>query len=576
MKEILKIAYKFIGKVLDIIQKRNKINTMKKDWKKEYLSFDRFKTTTSNERDSNTVDNRLPVERDLGRAIFSPACRRLHDKTQVFPLTNDDNIHSRLTHSLEVMNVGKSFALNIAQYDNGKDEKERKWEKRNLKDPYYIDRVFSSILQVVCLIHDIGNPPFGHFGERSIQNYFINLFDEMKDDRGLGFFIKSNLEKTNYLSKAEGKELKKAEDKRDELVINRMKRKQNLVSSFIMKSYQDIIRKNCNERLDYTLFDGNAEGFRVITKLQYAGDLYGLNLCKSVLAASIKYPNYQEKDDTYIAYHKHGIFVTEIPELEKLADECGMRRSDRRYKRHPLCFLMEAADSICYMAMDIEDAILKNWITIEEVLGKVGNYKLKETPIRNIYNKYIPQEQKEVPNKGRQCIALRSALLAYLVNYATEEFMSNLDKIEEGVYIDELLEKDSVSKELLGITKNKVLCHREIMSLEVTGDAVITGIFDAYIKMLFHKDKDFRDRGKCMISQSVFKTVLHEHYDKYKDSEEFKVRYSNVKNVESLYYDFDVADFTVEERFRLMRDFVAGMTDKFALSHYRRLSGQKI
>lgn len=112
-------------------------------------------------------DPRNPFESDFGRVIFSPACRRLHDKTQVFPMTTDDNIHSRLTHSMEVMNIGLSFAINLCENKSFQD----KTELSN----YEIIRKISPILKTSCLVHDIGNPPFGHFGEEVIQDYFAQL-----------------------------------------------------------------------------------------------------------------------------------------------------------------------------------------------------------------------------------------------------------------------------------------------------------------------------------------------------------------------------------------------------------------
>lgn len=538
------------------------------DWKVIFLNQTRLRKSTSNENSQSGLDSRLPVERDLGRSIFSPACRRLHDKTQVFPLTNDDNIHSRLTHSLEVMNVGLSFALNLSKFDINKNENDQIWSKRGLTDPFEIYRLFGSILQVVCLIHDIGNPPFGHFGEQSIQHYFNDIFSDFIENEW-GKYIIKNIGETDFLTKDEKKRLKHADEKEKNLIESNNAIRRH----FVEKSIEELIH-NKNVCYDYTKFDGNAEGFRVITKLQYAGDLFGLNLTKCILAASIKYPNPGKPDSNgHVAYHKHGVLTTEFPQLCLLAKECGMEDADGKFKRHPLCFLMEAADSICYMAMDIEDAILKGWIEIEDVLSEVGEFECNGKTIKDQFLQICPHEIKN--NLGRNCIALRSSLLSYLVTNATDEFTNNLPSIESGEYKYELLENNPVAKILDSITKKCILNHREIMSLEVTGDAVIKGIFDAYIRMLFSSDKGYRDRGKCLLSHSIFKTVLAEHVEQYKDEDAFKNKYTET-DIEKLYLQFDVADFTIEERFRLIRDFVAGMTDKYALSHYQSLSGQKL
>lgn len=121
---------------------------------------------------SGNTDNRNPFESDFGRVVFSSSCRRLHDKTQVFPLTSDDNIHSRLTHSMEVMNIGLSFAIYLC----GNDEFKAKTGLSEID----ILRKISPILKTSCLVHDIGNPPFGHFGEVVIQEYFKDLFTNLE------------------------------------------------------------------------------------------------------------------------------------------------------------------------------------------------------------------------------------------------------------------------------------------------------------------------------------------------------------------------------------------------------------
>ena len=161
---------------------------------------------------------------------------------------------------------------------------------------------------------------------------------------------------------------------------------------------------------------------------------------------------------------------------------------------------------------------------------------------------------------------------------ATHNFVTNLENILNGTYNEELIEDgDGVAKSLNKLSRDIILSNREIISLEITGEAVISGILDAYIKYFFHTNKAFRNRGKALISRSIFMTVLHEHKEKYKEDEDFKMKYGEYQDsIEELYKEFDVADFTVEERFRLIRDFIAGMTDKFALNHIQKLNGQKI
>ena len=169
-----------------------------------FLNANRIRTSqVDDKRDdlSGNTDNRNPFESDFGRVIFSSACRRLHDKTQVFPLTSDDNIHSRLTHSLEVMNIGLSFGI----YLSG-NEKFKKITKLTSED---ILRRISPILKTACLVHDIGNPPFGHFGEEVIQEYFKTLLlyleKELNNGTGneLSKYICKGIKETNYIGKEE-------------------------------------------------------------------------------------------------------------------------------------------------------------------------------------------------------------------------------------------------------------------------------------------------------------------------------------------------------------------------------------
>lgn len=149
----------------------------------DLFSGKRLRSSQTDGRRANhemKYDYRSPIESDLGRVIFSSACRRLHDKTQVFPLTADDNIHSRLTHSMEVMSIGHSFALNLFEIPDfkkkiGIDTNDVNQCVRKLRD-------LDSLLATICLAHDIGNPPFGHFGETVLQCYFKKLFAELKDD----------------------------------------------------------------------------------------------------------------------------------------------------------------------------------------------------------------------------------------------------------------------------------------------------------------------------------------------------------------------------------------------------------
>ena len=241
------------------------------DWKK-YLSSVRMRKSSINidqRREHN--DYRTDIESDFGRVIFSSACRRLHDKTQVFPLTTDDNIHSRLTHSMEVMNIGQSFVFTLCESEE--------FKRHTGLDEVTILRDLAAALKVACLVHDIGNPPFGHFGEDSLQSYFKELFNTPPA----------------WMSNEVQAELKKLGEDNSEIGA------------------------------DYTEFDGNAEGLRVLTKLQFIESLDGLNLTCASLGAFMKYPNAALKNNNaYIGLHKHGVLTSEKEVLDKVVEACGL------------------------------------------------------------------------------------------------------------------------------------------------------------------------------------------------------------------------------------------------------------
>lgn len=262
--------------------------------------------------------------------------------------------------------------------------------------------------------------------------------------------------------------------------------------------------------------------------------------------------------------------------LDKVMNGCGLK-TEKGFIRHPLVFLMEAADSICYLIMDIEDANQKQWLTLDKLkyyINKDENISL------DIKNKLMQNTQTTSGNNNyskKEWVSFRTTLLSHLMEVATNNFVEKLGDIVRGEYNNELIEdNDGVAKLLKYITREYILSNREITSLEITGEAVISGILNAYIKYFFHTNKDFRDRGKSLISRSIFMTILHEHKEAYHDDSYFVQKYGNYQSIEKLYKNFDVADFTVEERFRLIRDFIACMTDKFALNHIRKLNGQKI
>lgn len=435
-----------------------------------------------------TNDIRNPFESDFGRVVFSPATRRMHDKTQVFPLTADDNTHSRLTHSLEVMAIGYSLGIRVS--------KDAKFQKETGKSELQLFREVPIIVQSACLVHDIGNPPFGHFGEKVIQTYFKKRFLE---------------------SSANGMQFQLSNEQKE----------------------------------DFTHFDGNAQGFRVLTKLQILDDDKGLNLTSATLGTYLKYPNPGAIDAEKISKKKRGVFQSEVMYLNEVADNCGLVRSGQ-IMRHPLCYLMEAADSICYLVMDLEDGFNKGWYKYREIKESLVDIEGMQKQFLK-----IEEENNTTGIEVSRVAALRIYLLQRLVEVASKNFIDNFEKIVSGEYNDELIKDDptGLAKRLWKFSWNSIFTKKEITSLELTGHSVISGLLDYFIDFIFHEFGDYRRRGEGLISNGIRRVALLEN------------GLSENESIDKLDDYF---------KLRIIVDYISGMTDQFALNIFQKLSGQRI
>ncbi|GAP71623.1 deoxyguanosinetriphosphate triphosphohydrolase [Candidatus Symbiothrix dinenymphae] len=349
-------------------------------------------------RQSNRADKgnsaRNDFESDFGRIIFSPAIRRLHDKAQVFPLTTDDNIHSRLTHSMETMSVGYSMGVKISE--------SAVLKKKTNKETYDLFREIPIIIKNCCLVHDIGNPPFGHFGETVIQNYFKDYFEKMKNNDPL----------------------------------------------------YGLTEKQKN---DFEYFDGNAQGLRVLSKLQILNDPYGLNLTYATLASYMKYPHCGVPDKMHIETKKHGVFLSEKEYFDTIVENCGLKE-DNRIVRHPLSYIIEAADSICYLVMDIEDGYNKKLFDIDYLYDKYKDIPCIKEKIDKIYN----DEGKYYKNNNTKTTALISKSI---IKSALEENNLNSDDGKKGLNDLEPYYKLKVIVDFIsGMTDQYALNHYQRIS----------------------------------------------------------------------------------------------------------------
>lgn len=494
------------------------------DWRK-YLEPERQRKSGSHA--SKDWDYRNPFESDLGRVIFCPAIRRMHDKTQVIPLTSGDTILTRLTHSMQVMSVAESLAHFYTRSDE--------FKKIYGDKAYEYDADISAILRTAALLHDIGNPPFGHFGEVTIQNYF-----------------KKHLEDHHIITE--------------------------------------------RQALDFTQFDGNALGLRIVSMLQYTGTLDGLNLTYPTLGAYLKYPNKgkaKNGDKEYVGEHKHGIFVTEDKLFDNIVKCCNMKVNEKKIKRHPLSFLVEAADSICYGTMDMEDGYNIQWYTFDDMVKTLNRYIYKTAKEKNklvalkdfCTNKKNPEtfsieklikfdrrwNNRTAKDKRRLILDFRVKLIGYLTKLAIDVFMKNLEAIDNGDYSYELLKDEEIDIDVFGalseFAQRKIISRRDIQELELTGNSVINGLLDILMSYAFSEDKKFRKKIKAVISKSRMEAMIHEF--KYN-----KVKYK-IFNEEDL-WKFDIEQLDNYSKLRLIVDFVASMTDKYSVELYQKFAGMKM
>lgn len=481
------------------------------DWNK-YLSTKRYRqsTSTQNGNVDEYVDKRNPFESDFGRVIFSSAMRRMHDKAQVVPLTSGDNVHTRLTHSMEVLSMAYSLGIDLCR---DKDFREL-YTPEELID---LERKIPVILKTVAFVHDIGNPPFGHFGENIIQNYF-----------------KGYLQKRHITDK---------------------------------------------QALDFVYFDGNAEGFRILNRLQFIGDLAGLNLTYATLAAYLKYPNDDKLYENYIGTKKHGVFTSESDILKDVIDACAMRRDDGQVKRHPLSFLVEAADSICYNIMDVEDGFTMGWYTFDDVIKFINehakdDYNQEEYDVLKVLN--LDFEEKRISNGDgrRKMCDFRVAVTRHFVELAIKNFKANLESIDKGTYSKELIEDgDFLSEIFQKFADQYIYPQREIEQIELTGYSVLNGLLDILTKCAFSSNSKIRNHLKSIFSRTFMKVAMREIESKrlgLKITRDYKF-YSD----EDL-FKFDIESLDTYTRLRMIVDFISGMTDKYAVSLYQQMSGQKL
>ncbi len=412
---------------------------------------------------------RTPFQRDYDRLIFSSAFRRLKDKTQVFSLPTNDYIRTRLIHSLEVSSVGRSLGRIIGQTVLERHKLQGKFEVAD----------FGDIVSAASLAHDIGNPPFGHAGEDAIQAGFQSWYHPAK--------CLSDRQKT-----------------------------------------------------DFDLYEGNAQGFRILTRLEMHHRQGGMQLTCPTLATFTKYPRESViepkvlKGYTGRSAKKHGFFQADVEIFTEVAETVGlMRRSDRTawWCRHPLAFLVEAADDICYAIVDVEDGHRMGYIPFaiaRDLLAPIA-----DLPAERLTGIEIELEQIEY---------LRAAAINNLIMETKEIFLDREDSILSGKFDKDLLSLSGKYalplKNISQATRVLVFDRPDVLNIQIAGYEVLGKLFAEFANAIFSNTK----KGRL-----ISKMLPQEHQPSDNDSE--------------------------YEKILKITDYISGMTDSSATNLFQQFSG---
>ncbi|MDB4838019.1 dGTPase [Marinomonas sp.] len=491
---------------------------------KEKISAHRM--YNKNEHDASRCDLSV-FESDRGRIINSAAIRRLQQKTQVFSLERNAAVRSRLTHSMEVQQVGRF----ISQQLLNKLSKAQK-AAYGLND---LERQFESIVEMSCLMHDVGNPSFGHFGEGAINQWFddhIHALIQRKD----------------------------IEDGESTLL--------------------PLIRDICS-------FEGNAQALRIVHALQT------LNLTYTQMSGIIKYTRRADQikpaasDSKSYLKKKVGYYLSEVPIIQDINTVLNIDEGCRS----PFSYVMEAADDISYCIADIEDAVEKGIIRFDELLLRLkeeyqtlvegDTFSITDDDaglMEELITKNLWRYQK-TNIVSDFFVPFRVALNTRSVDHASDQFIQNIDAVFHGHYNQALMEDGSSSHALLETLKSVafkyVFCDKEVQKQELQGYRIISGLLDIYKPLLALDRTTFtaivqKEKKVPLYQSRLFNKLSSKHLAAYQQSikglEDFKQHFKGSDL-------FDLSDNAWEFYFRcrLIQDYISGMTDQFAYDEYRAL-----
>lgn len=404
------------------------------------MNWDTIFTTQRIGQQKDTERQRSGFQRDFDRIIFSSAFRRLQNKTQVFPLPGSSFVHNRLTHSLEVASVGRSLG-NIVGNRLSREI------GNNSGDTYEFYRYeLANLIAAGCLAHDIGNPAFGHSGEKAISAYFIN----------------------NQNTTLDG---------------------ENLKSFFTDKEWADISN-----------FEGNANAIRTLTHTFKGRLTAGLGLTYTTIASILKYPcEATAINKQYKHRKKFGFFQSEAQTIKAIAENLGMSAEQQEplvFKRHPFVYLVEAADDICYSIIDMEDAhrlgILSHELVKDSFLHAINclngdiNYQNRTFNICN-----------RIDDVNERIGFLRARAINQLTQRASDVFWQNRQKILHGSFNDTLINNIENNcgalSEVMKISNEKIYNHDTVLEIEIAGYNVMSELLSLFIPALLKRKPDHKD-----------------------------------------------------------------------------------
>lgn len=441
------------------------------------LSANRF----FNSKTTDGADGRNPFENDYSRIVLSSYMRRMQDKAQVFPLAQNDFVRTRLTHSLEVSCFAKGLGLGVETFMLNcglLDDRQRGF--------------IPSIAETAGLVHDIGNPPFGHFGEESIRVFFRKL-------------------KTDATSKTGA-------------------------------AYQTLPPE---QQADFENFDGNVQGFRILKSL--APNLHGdsFNLTFALLGTVVKYP-FSSTDGNKKTKNpfqkKFGYFCSERDAYQRIAAELGLKTG----QRHPLTYLVEAADDIAYSVCDIEDGCKIGLIRLEDLKEKFKGTDGEIELQRLIDKGYSFDDDRELFVQQ-----FRIAMQRKMIRDVVETFCDNIESIVNGDFKQDLLSASASAtiREVFKVLGDINFSHKSVLKRELLGDTVITYLLNILTDAVFSRSPDEKGTSK---NNKIIALICSRKNDE-----------NILKSAGNTY-----------EKFQKIVDYVSGMTDSFALRLYQEFTGK--